>query len=124
MAQHGQPWSWLDLQQERDLTELVWSVAGLQDETDRNFQLTLTLTWSNLRQVAGLGGAGMGVGSRCEAVRGVAVRGWWTAWRGAAAAAARSGDALGWGAGLRRRRPQGAFAGSAAARSTLTRPSG
>ncbi|KAK2103491.1 hypothetical protein P7K49_017347 [Saguinus oedipus] len=87
----------------------------------------------------------MGVGSRCGAVRGVAeqcvgsrcvgsrlmaggvVDG--VARGGGGGSAERSAgsleqDALGWGAGLRRRRPQGAFADPAAARSTLTRPSG
>ncbi|KAL0626357.1 Gamma-tubulin complex component 5 [Plecturocebus cupreus] len=49
MARYGQPWSWLDAQQERDVREFLRSVAGLQDETDRNFQLALNFAWSNFR---------------------------------------------------------------------------
>ncbi|XP_032115888.1 gamma-tubulin complex component 5 isoform X4 [Sapajus apella] len=49
MARHGQPWSRLDAQQERDVRELIRSVAGLQDETDPNFQLALNFAWSNFR---------------------------------------------------------------------------
>ncbi|XP_078231782.1 gamma-tubulin complex component 5 isoform X12 [Callithrix jacchus] len=49
MALHGHPWSRLDAQQERDVRELIRSVAGLQDETDPNFQLALNFAWSNFR---------------------------------------------------------------------------
>uniref|UniRef100_A0A2K6TVF7 Gamma-tubulin complex component n=1 Tax=Saimiri boliviensis boliviensis TaxID=39432 RepID=A0A2K6TVF7_SAIBB len=49
MARHGQPWSRLDAQQERDVRALIRSVAGLQDETDPNFQLAQNFAWSNFR---------------------------------------------------------------------------
>lgn len=49
MARAGPSWSRLDRQQERDVRELVRSVAGLRDEADPNFQLSLHFAWSNFR---------------------------------------------------------------------------
>lgn len=49
MARSGPTWSRLERQQERDVRELVRSVAGLRDEADPNFQLSLHLAWSHFR---------------------------------------------------------------------------
>ncbi|XP_019484452.1 PREDICTED: gamma-tubulin complex component 5 [Hipposideros armiger] len=49
MARPFQSWSRLDREQERDMRELVRHVAGLQDEADPNFQLSLHFAWSNFR---------------------------------------------------------------------------
>ncbi|KAK2110689.1 hypothetical protein P7K49_010435 [Saguinus oedipus] len=67
MAWHGQPWSRLDPQEERDLRKLIWSVAGLQEETDPNFQLALNFVWSNLRRAAQRG-AGQGGGGAAQGI--------------------------------------------------------
>ncbi|KAK2105084.1 hypothetical protein P7K49_014598 [Saguinus oedipus] len=78
MARHMQPWSQLDPQEERDLPEIVWSVASLQDEKDPNFQLALNFAWSNLRCGAGRGGAawrGLSVGASGRVVAGRSQRG-------------------------------------------------
>lgn len=52
MARPGPSWSRLDREQERDVRELVHHVAGLRDEADPNFQLSLQFAWSNFRSEA------------------------------------------------------------------------
>lgn len=49
MARPGPSWSRLEREQER---ELVHHVAGLRDEADPNFQLSLHFAWSNCRCAA------------------------------------------------------------------------
>lgn len=66
MARAGPSWSRLDRQQERDVRELVRSVAGLRDEADPNFQLSLHFAWSNFRCGSG---SGPGPGRRRKPVR-------------------------------------------------------
>lgn len=66
MARAGPSWSRLDRQQERDVRELVRSVAGLRDEADPNFQLSLHFAWSNFRCGSG---SGPGPGRRRKLVR-------------------------------------------------------
>lgn len=68
MARPVPSWSRLDRQLDCDVRELIRRVAGLQEEADPNFQLSLNFAWSNFRCAARWRPDGAGKGSELRIV--------------------------------------------------------